>query len=803
MSSSESDSESSSSSSSEEQTSSEQESSSSSSESEPSESSSSYEQSESSDSGEPEPEPPKSETAPPGEVSSRSAEIVKTEAITIGAGTLGKAQPRVKLVLKMPGDLTFGSMPQVTLSTVVDLSASDSMQEAFAQAKAGTQFRAKEGEYREELKAKQDVSIVGIGNVDIYNHAEAPVMTVEAGTVYVKDVSFKQTSVNFAAVEVLSGNVIFDKCVFYSRGANTVSIRGDAKVFLINCTVNGSDASALCCNGNAEVQCHNSVFQNSRSNGVILSGSSATLLNQCEIKDCDESGLYISSAARFYMVKSKITNVKIGVRSISKGEYQLISEVGMTGVKKSCIITGDAAMISLFTSKFCECSGPVLKCMEKSSIKMQQCQTLTQLRTKMMSLRGDARIETTGDSLSGIIKLKENAHLVLLKNVLQSCTLTLKGGCTAEVDNCDFVKSDRNVISATENSNVYVYSSSFQQTYGFFIRTKGKFVAANCQFVGCDMAMDVGGAEDCEITSCDISKSKRYGVYLHSAKASVSHCRISQCGFAALEIVNSWATVKACTLLENAGGVCLKQKSNVGFSDGFVSRNRTFGALAEPDTTLSISESQFSEQPERGIVACGKVTMTTVKVNKQGLIGIQVEGGKGIIIGEKCEICDNGCGILAAQEGKVKLTQCSLVTNGMQFEARANVIALLKDVTMKNSKEGVGVYVHDLATVTLNHCLIDGDATCGLVVGSQVNMDRTQIVNCKDGLIFLGQASGRVEASVFDRNKNDGIRILGGTPVVTDCTISNNGNYGVVIKGGDPEVQNNDFQNNAKGNVSQ
>ena len=159
MSSSESDSESSSSSSSEEQTSSEQtsseqESSSSSSESEPSESSSSSEQSESSDSGEPEPEPPKSETAPPGEVSSRSAEIVKTEAITIGAGTLGKAQPRVKLVLKMPGDLTFGSMPQVTLSTVVDLSASDSMQEAFAQAKAGTQFRAKEGEYREELKAK-------------------------------------------------------------------------------------------------------------------------------------------------------------------------------------------------------------------------------------------------------------------------------------------------------------------------------------------------------------------------------------------------------------------------------------------------------------------------------------------------------------------------------------------------------------------------------------------------------------------------------------------------------------------------
>lgn len=683
---------------------------------------------------------------------------------------------------------------------MVEVDPSGSMQEAFTQAAPQTQFRAKEGEYREELKVNKDMSLIGTGNMCIYNDAEAPVIKIESGVVYVKNVSFKQTSTNFPTVEILNGSVIFEKCSFYSRGADTISIRGGATVFLSECTVNGSDASALQCNGNAVVQCHKSVFQNSKSNGITLAGNSVTLLHHCEIKECDESAVYVANAARFYIASSKIVGVKIGVRSMSKADYQRITELDISQVKESCIVTGDTAIIDIYTSKFGDCSGPVLKCTKQSGIKMQGCQSAVR-KTQFMCLEEDCRVESNSDVLSGAVEVKDQAHLVLLRDNCHGCSLALKGSCTAEIDNCDFALAEQNVVSAVDSTNLSIYSCSVRQSSGLYIRTKGKFVVEDSEFAGCDVAMDVGGAEGCTITSCYITKSKRFGIYLHSCRADVTQCRIEQNGFAAMEIVNSWARVERCTIMENAGGISVKDKSNVCFSNGLISRNRTFGALAEADTTLMISESQLSDQPERGLIVCGKVTMKKVKINNQGLIGVQVEGSKGLVIGDICDLVDNGCGILAANDGKVKLTNSTFTTNGVQLEAHTKVIASLTKVVMKNSRDGVGCYIHNAARLTLEDSLIEGDATCGLVAASHVALNKTHIQNCKDGIVFLAQSSGKVVNCVVDKNSNDGIRILNGTPSVTECIISNSGNYGVYVRGGDPVVQNNVLRDNARGNT--
>jgi hypothetical protein len=700
-----------------------------------------------------------------------------------------------------PG-LDFPAIPQIPGGTQYMIDRSETLSLAFQQTSAPVTLLMQPGQYLTNLAVATWFSVYGNNDVDIFNAEDGPIFSVSDGGLVLKGMTFSQNSEQFPVIDISGGVVIVDACTFFTSGPAAITTRGNGFLFILNATVNGN-RSVLTCAGNVVTVAQACAFVAARADAVVLSDNTATSLMRCEISQAAQAAISTSGASRLKVAFSKLSQSAIGLSSKSSADFQELYQTEFSEIAQSCIVATGRTVTTVTEAAFGQCAGPVISLGEGAGLRLF-ASTFQARATQLFTLAGKSIIECFDNQLTGSISVAGEARLTLLRGSFQGSTITASEKATLEMEGIVFGEVDQRVLSVTDNANLTLYGSNCNRAGGIRLRTAGKLSVTGLVMAECKSGLDVGGARKLTIDRSHFTKSQGFGVYASSCEASFTECAFDECVFSGLEIENSKVAMKQCKLTSNrGGGIGIRKTSLVSASSCCLSGNQTFAVLVDEGTTFRAEQCELMGNA-RIVVTNGKMTLDNTTITACREVAVQLDGNKSLMLLKSAQFISNATAFIATGGARVKMEESIFNGNGLHFEANHGAKIFAVGSNFGNSIDGIGIVMQPDAVLYMERCTIGRESRYGLVTATDVTITKSQITDCGiAGIVFLKGAKGKVSECAIEKNKRDGLRIIGGSPEIKDCRIKENAQFGIVKAKEcvDADVRGNAVEGNAAGNI--
>jgi hypothetical protein len=225
--------------------------------------------------------------------------------------------------------------------------------------------------------------------------------------------------------------------------------------------------------------------------------------------------------------------------------------------------------------------------------------------------------------------------------------------------------------------------------------------------------------------------------------------------------------------------------------------------LIDEGTTFRADQCELTGN-SRIVVANGKLTLDKTTITACPEVAVQLDGTKSLMLLKSAQFISNATAFIATDGARVKMDESIFNGNGLHFEANRGAKIFAVGSNFGNSIDGIGIIMQLDAVLHMERCTISRESKYGLVTATDTTIANSQITDCGlAGIVFLKGAKGKVSESTIEKNKKDGLHIVGGTPEIKDCRINQNAQFGIVKAKEcvDADVRGNTVEGNAAGNI--
>jgi len=725
-------------------------------------------------------------------------------------------------------DVSFPSLPVFTENLAeirVDPKIENPISSAIQQAPYNATIIIPEGKYKDNIVIKKRIQLIGDGNVVISPKSNKDAIIIDSSAVLIKSIEITGGEYQGStAVNIISGSVVFDRCLLSSIYIPALLTHLSGTVHFINSGISTKEGPCIKLSGSVKCDINHSTLSGSSKCGIFCCGSSFLRINDSTITKCCEGGIISLENSKFWLSKVQIVdNGGNGIEINSSGDGGIWNSTitkHLSGCSISCNGTGK---LSIFDSIMTE-SIAGIAANGGYAICTSRCQIGNALQSALVSATNGGRIIMNEDKIGGncavgiLITAKSSVSATKINlSGLPSTGVAIYTGSSFSLEDSIINKVEECGIEAHSDSDVSIKNSSIESvgTIGLLCRGNCRCKAYNVNILKCGVACihGIDCLSESEYSKCLFSQSSGNAVNIKNSAIKFLETSFTNNSFSGIEIrgPDGATNFANCIFSQNKLlGANILEGATSSFDTCTFSNNSGSGASIF-GSKCNFQQSQFVDNVQMGLCAYGGSVSTFhhCLFQKNNSFGAQIEQQSTDLSFNECEFSSHSkSGAVILNENCVgRFTKCLFYENkNSHIEARQGTRFSINGTEMSRSGCGIGVMLHSGSAGMIENSKFHDESQAGVVIGNggDARITTSEFYGCGITAVYMLQGSnGSVSKCKIHHNGVCGIQILSGSPIISDNVIENNNGFGIhVAAGATPQIGTNQYNNNAKNNVN-
>jgi nitrous oxidase accessory protein NosD len=674
---------------------------------------------------------------------------------------------------------------------------------AISAATPGATIVVPAGTYTESFVVTKPLTFMADGEVTIIGDGTGSTVSISSPSVTFEGFSIQHIARSpCTAVSVTSGTLFLINCRVRSNSGSAVALTNDVSVKLLACKIIGKGpVPLLTASGNSQLLADQCVFTDTSSVGVSLAGNSVAKFTQCLFTGISLAAIASSDGARVYLDSCQLLDCHVELSSsaaVNVVTATTLERPGTTGIavfgSATVYIVGnilagsrvevtDRATAHLKNNEFMDGSLVVWGYAETTST------------DDSFTGKTPAAIGVFGDAVLAMSKLKiemvdgsgvvvyEDAKLLIDDAVINQCGksgVIGHSGAKLTLRNVEIINCFETGLIATDMREVTLFELTLD--------------ANECS------GAEICRARQCKITNSRFNRNGRCGLILVRTNATVIGGEFTNNGYAGIHASGGTVEIAKGMFTANAkGGLHALNNTGVRIAESPFSSNQIVGVVAESGASVELSNCEFEEN-DVGVSGAGTVELSHCHFTNHNEAAVVADGK---VTCKKCHWSgESKLAVSVVRRGTFSAVDCAFQKNAAHIEADGGGHLTVRSTTFLASQGTSGVHIRD-SNATFRACEFLQDKAVAIFSEGNTVLENSKVSGAgRIGIVFNGNATGKISQTIIEKNGECGCQCIGGCPEIVDSQIKNHTRFGIYIfKSGSAKGSRNVFEANVVANI--
>jgi hypothetical protein len=660
------------------------------------------------------------------------------------------------------------------------------------------------GTYFAQIRLEHSVYIRATGDVVFNGTGADDILVCTADFLVIEGIKFVQTSTQRGGVvRVSAGYTSLVNCRLESPSLSPVVASGDGAVDLFSCEVCNSLNPGVHCIDSSRVRLNGSAIHGCRTAGVLVDGNAIAFFYSSSLTQNGGPGVVVRANGGLQLTETTLSqNGRAALDIASTGFIHLEKSIIQDSASGYGVAAHRSAGVRITDCQFLRCDFGAIYAYDKSVVASSSSRYQDAKRGAIVHVTTQAFVYSDGDSFRGAAiaalaadnrgKLEaRNATIEDVtgcgaavyehsKLILSGCSIARCGmfgiqgrdQSVLEIEQLSISSTVLSCLVVTGNCNGCIQGSRFSdsQRSSSELSFLSSFSFFDCEFSASnDAGLVCRGPLSCRFEGCTFARNRKLGVDSGGENCVPVFVR---CRFEGNLIV----------------GVNSSDRSSIFVVSGVVVDCGGLGVVSQDGGKVVMQGAEVMRCSEAGVAVFGggEIVCKEVQVHDNEILGCEVmgRGSRATFIDSMFAGQDSAPSMLATDEAVVQCEGCNFSTVAHPHcDVRCGAVLCLVKCDVSGSR-GVGLQVHDGATLLMDGVAIHDERRYGVLVGinGTCNAVNSRVSDCgSGGLYSIEKAQAELEHCLFENNGQVALQLLGGTVEMEDCAVNGHTTFGVFV----------------------